>query len=162
MYEIILVFLLKLIDNALATVKTIYIQKEKYMVSAIFNGLSTFFYLVAIVQISKSSSLLSIVSMCLATFIGTYLPGVIIKKSEGDRLFIFDITANNLSEGKKFADVIRELKIPIKTYSSYNSDMEKVLTCKVFCSTKEDSQIVLDKMPETFNYYIHLPLNNEQ
>ena len=161
MFEIVLVFLLKLIDNALATVKAIYIQKEKYMVSAIFNALSTFFYLVAIVQISKSSNLLSIVSMCLATFIGTYLPGIIIKKSEGDRLFIFDVTANDLEKGKQFADKIRELKIPIKTYSSYNSNMNKVLTCKVFCATKDDSQIVLDIMPETFEYYIHLPFNHE-
>lgn len=160
MYEIILVFTLKLIDNGLSTVKTIYMQKEKYLTSAIFNALSTFFYLVAIVQISKSNNLFSIVSMCIATFIGTYLPGIVIKKSEGDKLFIFDITTDNLEEGKLFADKIRELKIPIKTYSSYDSDMNKVLTCKIYCSTKLDSQNVLDTMPDTFKYYIHLPLNN--
>ena len=160
MFEIIMVFMLKLIDNALATVKTIYIQKEKYLISAIFNALSTFFYLVAIVQVSKSSNLSGIIAMCLATFIGTYLPGIIIKKSEGDKLFIFDITSDNLELGRAFADNVRTLGIPIKTYSTYNNNMEKILTCKIYCATKEDSQKILDIMPTTFDYYINLPLKN--
>lgn len=160
MIEIIIVFVLKLIDNILATVKTIYIHKEKYFLSAMFNALSTFFYLVAIVQISKSSNLLSIVSMCIATFIGTYLPGAVMKRSEGDKLFIFDVTACNAELGKTFADNVRELGIPIKTYSTYNNDIEKTLTCKIYCATKEDSQKILDIMPQTFEYFIHIPLQN--
>lgn len=160
-FEILSSFLLKAIDNALSTIKTINLQKEKYFYGAFFNALSTFFYLVGVIQIAKSNSLLSVISMCVATFIGTYVPGVLIKKSERDKLYIFDITADDLTLGKYFADAIRKENIAIKTYSSYGSDMNKVLSCKVYCTTKNESRIVNTLMPKTFKYNIYSPIHAE-
>ena len=98
--------------------------------------------------------------MCLATFIGTYLPGTLIKKNEGDKLFVFDVTTANLQQGKEFADNIRKLNVPIRTYSTYNNDIEKTLTCKIFCATKVESQLVLDTIPNDCEYYISIPFSN--
>lgn len=154
------VFIFKLIDNVLATCKTIFINKEKYLLGAIFNSLSTFFYLIAIVEITKSNSMLSIISMCVATFIGTILPGYIIKKSERDKLYIYDITADDIEKGKQFADDIKKLNIPIRTNSSYNNETIKVLTCMIYCSTKEESKLVNELIPSGFKYNISVPISN--
>lgn len=153
-------FILKILDNGLSTAKTIYINKEKYVLGALLNAFSTFFYLVAIVQLTKDNSLESIIAMCVATFIGTYLPGVLIKKSERDKLWIFDITASSLDEGKEFADIIREHNIAIKSYSSYDKDMNKVLSCKIYCSTKTESRIVNKFIPNNFKYNVYVPLED--
>lgn len=153
-------FMLKLIDNALGTAKTIYINKEKYFVGAVFNALSTFFYLIAIVQIAKSDSLSSIIAMCIATFIGTFLPGIIIKKSERDKLYIYDITADNFSSGAIFADKVKKKNIPVKTYVSYDVNINKILSCKVYCTNKEESKIVNSLLPKEFKYHIYVPIND--
>lgn len=157
--QILFVFILKIIDNALSTAKTIYINKERYVLGSILNAFATFFYLVAIVQIAKSSDMKSIIAMCIATFIGTYLPGVLIKKSERDKLYIYDITAPNLNAGKLFADLIRDNDIAIRTSISYDSDMKKVLSCKVFCSSKEESRFINSLIPPTFKYHVFTPLD---
>lgn len=156
--EILAVFLMKTIDNALSTAKTIFINKEKYMTGAILNGLSTFFYLIAIVQITKSNSLLSIISMCIATILGTYLPGFILKKSERDKLFIFDITADDFENGKVFADAVRNTNIAIKSYITYDDDLNKVLSCKIYCINKNESTIINNLIPKTFRYNVYVPL----
>lgn len=160
-FEILSSFVLKALDNGLSTFKTIYLQKEDYIKGAFYNALSTFFYLVGVVQIAKSNSIFSIVAMCVATFVGTILPGIMIKRSERDKLYIFDITADNLYLGKDFADAIRKENIAIKTFSSYDTYMNKVLTCKVYCTTKEESRIVNKLMPTTFRYNVYSPIYSE-
>lgn len=159
--EILFAFALKMIDNIFSTAKTIYISKERYLAGSLLNAIATFFYLVAIVQITKDNSLLSIFAMCLATFIGTYLPGIFIKRNERDKLYIFDITANNLKNGIAFADAIRRANLPINTHTTYDSGMTKTLVCKIFCETKEESKEVLKllkKYPE-FKYNVCTPID---
>lgn len=161
MIMIIQAFVLKLIDNGLATIKTIYLHKEKYFLGAVFNSLSTFFYLIAIVQIAKSNDIFSIIAMCLATFLGTYFPGIIIKKSERNKLFIFDVTADNLESGKEFADKIRDKNIAIKSYITYNEDLEKVLSCKIYSNNRDESKTINKLIPQNFKYNVYVPLNND-
>lgn len=153
-------FMLKLVDNVLSTLKTIFIQKEKYILGALSNAFSTLFYLIAIVQVAKSNDIFSIIAMCVATFLGTLIPGILVKKSERDRLYIYEITTSNLEEGKMFADEVRDTNIAIRSYSSYDEDMNKVLICKVYCSTKEESRILDTLIPNSFRYHIYVPVAN--
>lgn len=156
--EILTSFILRILDNSLGTCKTIFISKGKYFLGALFNAFSSFFYLFALVQLTKSNNIYSIIAMCLATFIGTYVPGKLIKKSERDRLFIFDVTADTLESGKLFADSIRNINIPIKTYMAYDSNMNKTLSCKVYCNTKEDSIAVEKLIRPNFKYNVYMPM----
>lgn len=158
--QILYSFILKMLDNFLSTAKTISINKEKYFLGALFNAVSTFFYLVAIVQLTKANSLHSIIAMCVATFIGTYLPGLMLKKSERDKLFIFDVTADTLERGKEFADIVRDNNIAIKTYSSYDSEMNKVLSCKIYSLTRSESKVINSLIPKEFKYHVYVPLTD--
>lgn len=151
-------FMLKLFDNALSTIKTIYLQKEKYVLGSIFNALSTFFYLIAVVQIAKSNDISSIIAMCVATFLGTLLPGIMIKKSERDKLYIYDVTAISFDEGKSFADEVRDTNIAIKTYVSYDDELNKVLSCKIYCTTKNESSVIDKLIPTDFKYHVYVPV----
>lgn len=156
--EIAISFVLKAVDNAFGTFKTLYLQKEKYFLGALFNAIGTFFYLVAIVQIAKSNNFYSIIAMCIATFIGTYLPGIAMKKSERDKLYIFEVTANSIDAGAKFADKVRNKNIAVKTYSSYDSDLNKVLSCKIYCTTKKESKYINGIIPQSFKYHVYVPV----
>lgn len=156
MNMMIMTFICKIIDNALGTLKTMFLQKGNYLASSIFNAGSTFFYMVAIVNSIKDNSLGSIFAMCLATFLGSYLPARMVDKMEEDKLYIYDITSNTFEEGVELADTIRELNIPVKTGVTYNSNLNKVLEIKVFCSTKSESLIIKQIINDDFKYHAYI------
>lgn len=135
-------FIYKIMDNALSTLKSIFLHKQQYLLSSIFSATSTFFYMVAMVNAIKDNSLWSIIAMCVATFLGSYIPAKIIERKEGDKLYVYDITTDDYEEGKVFANNIREMNVPVKTSTIYNDKQEKVIEVKVFCSTKAESSMI--------------------
>lgn len=153
---------MKLIDNALSTLKTIYLSKDKYITASIFNALSTLFYLLAIVKIAKSTNIYSVIAMCIATLLGTLIPSFVIKKSEGDKLWKFNIVSDNLENGKIFADKLRGNNLAISTKKIYNKHKNKALEIDIYCDTKEKSQMVRDLVPESFDINVILPYKNKK
>lgn len=155
--EFVTLFLLKLFDNMLSVGKTISLSKDRYFTGALFNACGTFFYLTIITQIASNDSVSAKIVMCFAAFVGTLVTSKLIKKSERDRLYIFDITSDSVDSGKLFADVIRENDIAIKTNVTYDKNMNRTLSCKVYCNTRAESAIVKDVIPSTFRYNVYMP-----
>lgn len=152
MNMMLMTFLYKIMDNALSTLKNIYLHKQKYLLSSIFSASSTFFYMVAMVNAIKDNSLWSIIAMCVATFLGSYIPAKAIEKREGDKLYVYEITTDEFEEGLLFANSIREMNIPVKTNTIYNDKKEKVVEVKVFCNTKAESSMIKELIG---NYKYH-------
>lgn len=149
-------FLCKIMDNALSTLKNIFLHKGKYLESSLFSAAGTFFYMVAIVNAVKDNSLWSIVAMCVATFLGSYIPAKMVERMEKDELYVYDITANNFDEGLSLIDEIKELDIPFKSYTTYNDKLDKVIGIKVFCSTKAESALIKDTIDGTHKYHAYI------
>ena len=112
-------------------------------------------------KMAKTDGLISIVAIFVATFIGTLLPGTVVKKTEKDRLFIYDITADNFNNGKKFADILREADIATKTSIAYNNEMDKTLSIQAYCSSRDESRLVNENISSTFKYNIYAPIKQE-
>lgn len=148
-------FVCKILDNALSTLKSIYLHKQKYFISSAFNAISTFFYMVAMVNVVKDNSFNSIMALCVATFLGSYIPAKVIEKHEDDKLYVYDITTDGYEEGIDFANGLRELDLPIKTNTIYNDNKEKVVEVKVFCSTKAES-IMVKELIGNYKYYAYV------
>ena len=155
--DILIVFILKALDIAFSTAKTIYINKKQYCKAALLSGAATIFYSIAIVNVVKSNSIFCIFAMAIKTLVGTLIPGVVIEKTEKDRVFEYDITSDTLESGQHFGDVLREHNLAVKTYKTFDSKMHSVLTCKVYCDTKEESRLVESLIPKNFKYHIYLP-----
>lgn len=155
MNTMLITFLCKIADNALSTLKNIFLHKQRYFISSLFSASGTFFYMVAMVNAIKDNSFSSILAMCVATFLGSYIPAKIVEKKEPDKLYVFDITTNDIKEGLLFADSIRELNIPIKTAPAYNELGNKVIECKVFCGTKQESAILKELIKDSYKYHAY-------
>lgn len=157
--EILIVFLLKLMDNMLNTMKNIFLIKEKFLLSSLLAALSTAIYMIMVMKMAKSDGIISIIAIFAATFIGTLVPGVAVKKTEKDKLYIFDITADNLDSGKEFADILKDANITTKTSIAYNNVMDKTLSIKAYCSNREESRLVNDNISPTFKYNVYAPID---
>lgn len=157
--EILIVFLLKLLDNTLGTMKNIYLNRQKFFFSSLLAALSTTVYMIAVVRMAKSDGILSIIAICAATFIGTLIPGLVVKKSEKEKLYIFDITADNIDSGKEFADILRSANIATKTSVVYDKMMIKTLSIKAYCNSRAESKIVNEVISPTFKYNVYAPIS---
>lgn len=157
--EILIVFLLKLIDNTLGTMKNIYLARGKFFFSSLLAALSTTIYMIAVVRMAKSDGMLSIIAICAATFIGTLVPGLAVKKSEKEKLYIFDITADNMRSGKEFADILRSANIAIKTSIVYDKMMIKTLSINAYCTNREESKMVNEIISPNFKYNVYTPMS---
>ena len=158
--EIAIAFILKLLDNSLGTAKTIFIAKGQYFLGSLFSAVGTLFYLLAIVRITKTSNIAGIIAMCIATFVGTLATSLFIRRVEPEKLFVYDITADTLENGKAFADALRARNIPVRTYLTYDKHMKKTLACNVYCSTKEESKMVEELLQPGFKWNTYIPLEH--
>lgn len=159
--EILIVFILKLIDNTLNTMKNIFLIKEKFLVSSLLAALSTAVYMVTLMKMAKSDGIISIIAIFAATFIGTLIPGVAVKKTEKDKLYIYDITADNINNGKEFADILREANIATKTSIAYNTEMDKTLSIQAYCSSRDESRMINENISPAFKYNVYAPMSLE-
>lgn len=157
--EILIVFLLKLLDNTLGTMKNICLTREKFFFSSLLAALSTTVYMIAVVRMAKSNDILSIIAICVATFIGTLIPGVVFKRSEKEKLYIFDITADNMSNGEEFVGILRNANITTQTTIVYDNMMIKTLSIKAYCINKSESTIVNEFIYPTFKYNVYSPMS---
>lgn len=159
----IMFFILKLLDCTFGTLKNIFLFKNKHFWSALVYTVSTYFYLTMMITLTENDSILAKLIICSATFIGTYLPSKFIYKLDNrhDKLYIFDITSIDMASGKLFADDIRKRDIAIKSYKAYDSEMNKVLCCKIYCETKKESKIIKELIPKGFKYNAYMPEDTE-
>lgn len=149
MFTLITVFIMKFLDCALGTCKTVFLCKNKFFISSVLNSLSAVLFIYVADFMANSQDDLKnyiAVTIFLANLAGGYLPPKILDVIEADKLFIYVITIENLEDGKIFADSLRELNIPVSTSIIYDKKINKCLLCKAYCGTKNESKIVDEKL----------------
>ena len=87
----------------------------------------------------------------MATFIGSYFP---MKKTNKDKVWIYNILANSQSESKKLADILRDYDLDVYTNKGYNFDIDKVLDVKVISNSKCDSKVIENLIPRNAMYHV--------
>lgn len=156
MITYITVFLLKALDCAMGTLKTVFLIKNKNFMSSIMNALScVFFVMVASITANTQSDNrdLLYVTIFFANLVGSYCPTYLMSKFEKDRLFVYVITSQTFDSGTRLADRLRSLHIPITTTVDY-LNTEKVLTIKAFAETKEQSTVIDNMLVKGYKYHV--------
>ncbi|KKQ94795.1 MAG: hypothetical protein UT66_C0028G0025 [candidate division CPR2 bacterium GW2011_GWC1_39_9] len=148
------VFLLKLLDVMLNTVRSAFFVRNKHFLASLLTAISTFTYFLIIVKLLQISSFFSIALVSLAAFLGSYIPPIIIRRLEKDKVWVFDITPNSNENGKEFANQMRNKGFSVVTYKSYNKGNECVVCSKVFSKNKTHSRLIKKNIPRGFKWHI--------
>jgi hypothetical protein len=157
---------MKFSDCALGTLKTLFLIKDKFFMSSVFNSLAAILFIfvadaMANAPVDQKAAIAIIVF--LANLTGGYLPPKILDKLDADKLFIYVITSNDFENGKELADTLRSFNIPVSTTVDYiatpaENDTQvckKVLTCKAYATTKLESKVINSCLTEDFKYHIY-------
>lgn len=145
MNEIVLLsilFIAKVLDNALGTAKTILVQHNKSIMAGVALGLSNFIYFCITKNIVASDGLLSIVIVSIASGIGCCLAIAFNNRFSKDRTYVNVIMSDNIEEMRKLRDFLAANKITNVVNDSYDLNWEKTLSITAYAETKDQSRLI--------------------
>lgn len=140
--NLLVVFIIKVIDNILGTGKTILIQKNKAFIASLTVVISQIIFYKLIDAVSDSGSEIMIYVIALASGIGTLLALVISDKFSKDRTYVNIILSDNKEVMIEFRDFLKENKITNLTTDGYTKDWKKTLAITAYAETKEQSKLI--------------------
>lgn len=143
---LIILFLAKVLDNALGTAKTILVQHNKSVLAGIALGLSNFIYFLITKDIVTSDSMFSLVIVSVASGVGCCLAIVFKNRFSKDKTYVNVVLSDNIDEMMSFRDFLANNKITNVVNDSYDRDWEKVLSITAYPETKDQSRLIDEYM----------------
>lgn len=132
----------KIIDNIVATEKTLLTQQNKAIAASILVTISQFLFYILITEIVADSNMISIIVVSVASGLGSYIAFFINNKFSKDTVYINIVTSNDKDQMKTFGDYMRANNIKVVTMPTYGDDVEKTLTALVFAPTRVQSKLI--------------------
>ena len=136
-------FLIKVADNALATAKTILIQKNKSFLAGLALAASNFLYLKLTKDIVMMDGDLALYIVALASGIGCWMAIWFDNHFSKDKIWVNVIMCDDKNEIKRLGDFLVENKITNVVTDSYTRDLSgKTLTITAYAETKHQSELI--------------------
>lgn len=138
-----LLFLAKVLDNALSTAKTILIQRNRCILAGIALALSNYIYFLITKNIVNAEGDLAIVVVSVASGVGCCFAMLISNRFSKDRIFVNVIMSDNKEAMQAFRDFLAEKHITNVCTDSYTRDWDtKTITVTAYAETKEQSALI--------------------
>lgn len=147
--ELLLIFVIKVIDNVLSTAKTILIQKNKSFIAGLTVFISQIIFYKLIDAVTDSGELMIYV-IALASGVGTLLAILISNKFSKDRMYVNIIMCDDKKVMMKLRDYLKDNKITNLTTDGYTKEWKKTLAITAYVETKKQSKL-LDEYIENSN-----------
>ena len=148
--NLIIIFIVKVLDNVLSTSKTILVQKNKAFLAGLTVVISQIIFYKLIDAVSDSGTDLTIYIIAIASGIGTQLAIWLSNKFSKERMYVNIIMCDNKKVMKELRDYLKMNKITNLTTDGYTKDWKKTLAITAYLETKEQSKL-LDKYIENSN-----------
>ena len=145
-----LLFMAKVIDNALSTAKTILIQRNRCLLAGVALALSNYIYLVITKDVITSDSNLSMIVVSVASGVGCCLAVAFSNRFSKERTFVNVIMSDNREAMQAFRDFLAERHITNVTTDSYTLDWDKkTITITAYAETKEQNRLIDEYINES-------------
>lgn len=152
--ELILIGIIKIIDNLLNTSRALLVQKGEAFYSSIMVVISQiiFFNIISKVVQAKDNTTAIVVSICAG--IGTYIAMYFNDKYSKDKLFLNIVTCDDIEAMWELRDYLFENKIKSIIYDSYTREGGKTLAMNIFAETKHESILLEEYIKEHPTTYL--------
>lgn len=137
-----ILFIGKVLDNALSTAKTILVQNNKCILAGIALACSNFIYFCITKDIVASNSLVSIGVVSIASGVGCSLAMLFNNRFSKDRTYVNVIMSDNKESMMELRDFLAANKITNIVSDSYDKNWEKTLSITAYAETKEQSILI--------------------
>ena len=136
-------FLAKVLDNALSTTKTILIQRSRWLLAGIAVVLSDFIYFWLTKRIVAAESDLAILIVAIAGGVGCALACLVSEKMSKDRTYVNVIMSDNLEAMRDFRDFLAKHHITNIAADTYTLDWNtKTISITAYAETKAENNLI--------------------
>lgn len=143
--HLLMLFVAKVLDNALGTAKAILIQRNRSILAGISLILSNFIYYFITKSIVTSDSYLAIAVVSVAGGVGCCLAIAVNNRLSKDRTFVNVIMCDDKAAMQKLRDFLAEHHITNVAADSYTLDWQrKTITITAYAETKAESRLIED------------------
>ena len=140
-----ILFVAKVIDNALSTAKTILIQRSRWIIAGVIVMLSDVIYFWVTKNIVSAESNLMIVIVSLAGGIGCSLACFMGERFSKSRTYVNVIMSDNLRAMQGLRDFLAEHHITNVASDSYTLDWnQKTITITAYPENKSEIRLIRD------------------
>ena len=143
MIHFVVLFIAKMLDNALGTAKTILVQRNRCFLAGIALILSNYIYFCITKNIVTADSDLAILVVSVASGAGCWLAMALNNRISKDRTYVNVIMSDDLEAMRQFRDFLAEHHITNVATDSYTLDWStKTITITAYAETKDDSKLI--------------------
>lgn len=139
-----ILFIGKMLDNALSTAKMIFVQNNKRLFAGLALALSNFIYFVITKDVVSNSNISSIVIVSIASGVGCCLAMMFNDKFSKDRTYVNVIMSDDKESMIELRDYLATQKISNMITDSYDRDWNKTLSITAYAETKVQSKSIDD------------------
>ena len=138
-----ILFVAKMMDNALGTAKTILVQRNRCLLAGIALALSNYIYFCITRNIVTTDSNLAILVVSVASGVGCCLAVALNNRLSRERTFVNVIMSDDLDAMQQFRDFLAKHHITNVAADSYTLDWSvKTITITAYAETKEESMLI--------------------
>lgn len=140
--NLILLGIIKIVDNLIMTAKSIAVYKNRKILSAILMIISQFLFYIVIQQVTTDDSIIPIIVISITSGIGTFLAIEINDRFKKDTMWRNVLTCSDKEYIEGLVSFLIENKIKYIVYDSYNRRWEKTYSVEIFSKTKYQSKLI--------------------
>lgn len=136
-------FFSKVLDNALATTKTILVQRSRCILAGIALGMSNYINYCITKNIVTTDNHLAIVVVSIASGVGCCLAVAVGNRLSRDRTYVNVVMCDNRAAMQDFRDFLARHHITNVAADSYTQDWgQKTITVTAYAETKVESKLI--------------------
>lgn len=147
-------FIIKVIDNILGTIKSIATYKEQKILSSVLVIISQLIFYLVVSQVINDNSLLAILIVSVSSGIGNYIAFMLNDKFKKDSKWTMIITSSDIDDVKKFCTYLTEHGIKHISNDGYDRAMERTIHIIAFSKTKDESRLIEKYLKTTDSKYL--------
>lgn len=152
--QYIILSLIKILDNIILTLKSIYTYKNKKLLSSILVVISQLMFYIIIKEVISDDSITTILAVSFASGIGNYVAFLIADKFKKDDKWTMVLTSSCIEDIKELCDYLKNHKIKYVANDGYNRHGEKTINVIAFSKTKNESRLIEQYLKSTDTKYL--------
>lgn len=140
--DIVILGIIKILDNVITTAKNIATYQNKKLVTSVLVTLSQFMFYIVIKSVVEDESIITTIVVCVCSGIGTYIAMLANDKLKKESTFTNILTCSCNDSITELCDYLLQHKIKYIPVDSYDRENKPTKTVLAFASTRYESKLI--------------------
>lgn len=150
----IILALIKILDNVVLTLKSIYTYQNKKILSSILVVISQLMFYTIIKQVIADDSIMTILVVSLASGIGNYFAFIIADKFKSDDKWQYHMTSSDKEDVLRLCNYLVKNNIKYLANHGLNRKGEETINVIAYSKTKDQSRLIEHYLKNTKSKYL--------